>query len=152
MSTNDLRFAMESAADLEHEIAPLVTENWRSVEASYSSSKLRPNVALYVSLSDQGILKLFTARHDALLVGYALVLVMQHPHRVDDMVGAVDTIFILPEFRFGGTASSFLHYVETQLKLLGVILVSITVRDARVERWLRFSSYRPVEQVFERRL
>jgi GNAT superfamily N-acetyltransferase len=149
---DDTRFATELARNVQSEIAPIVEESWKELKDSYSSSKLRPDVALYMRLEEQGLLKVFTARHDDMLVGYALVLVMAHPHRTDDLVGAVDTIFVLPEFRFGGTASRFLHYVEAQLKLMGVCLLSIVSRDARIARWLQFSAYKPVEQVYERRL
>ena len=149
---HNLRFAMESARDVAAEMEPLIRENWKTVESSYISSKLQPDIDLYLSLAEKDALKVFTARKNEFLVGYALVLIMRHPHRIGDLVGAVDTIFVMPEFRGGGSASALLRFVESQLKGLGVCLLSIIARDARIERWLKFADYRQVEKVFERRL
>ena len=148
----DELIAMEDARVIKDEIAVILEENWRAVGHAYPDSKLRPDIDLYLTLAGHGVLKLFTVRVAKQIVGYAAVLLSRHPHRMDDLVATIDSIFVLPDFRGGGVAARLLQRIENDLRALGVSLLAIGARDDRFERWLRLAHYARVETVWERRL
>ena len=152
MGSASLIFSLETAHAVRDEIVPLLAENWKAVRDSYPESKLRPNFALYLALEDNDTLRVFTARMNGILVGYVVVVLVQHPHRIDDRVGTVDTMFILPEFRFGGTALRLLRFVEKTLKDNGTCSLTMVAHSQLIERWLRQVGYRQTETVWERAL
>lgn len=152
MQRSSLTLAEENARDIKEELTPLLEASWESIRDDYPFSRLAPNFDAYMTLLDAGMLKLFTARFDELLIGYALVILTTHPHREDDVVATVDTIFVQPNFRSRGTADSLLRFVERTLRALNVCSLVIASRDERFERWLKFEGYQRAETILERRL
>lgn len=152
MRYGDAMFHVEHLRDLEQEAAPLLARNWSEVADSYPGSALKPDWDTYRLLEDSGALRIVTARVDGKLVGYAAVLVHTHPHRVDDRVGTVDSLFVLPEYRSFGTAAGLLEEAQKQLKEDGVASLAIAARSPKVARWLDMSHFRKVETIYERSL
>ena len=149
----EITFDEERADSIRHEIEPLLKENWSAVSVSYPTSRLKPDFDLYLLLAEQGAIRIFAARSDGALVGYAVVLVNAHPHRVDDIVGTIDTVFVLPEFRAGGTAGKLFRLIEGRLKTDGVLSLTAVARDKHFADWLRIAAgYEQVETVWERTL
>lgn len=142
----------ENPRDIKDELMPLLEASWETIKSSYPYSQLKPDFDMYLRLLDADMLKMFTARFDGALIGYALVLLTTHPHRADELVGTIDTIFVLPNFRSRGTADRLLHFVEHTLRMLSVCSIAIASRDDRHERWLKFMGYQHVETILERRL
>ena len=149
----DLTFSQESVADVEREIQPLLLANWATVAKHYPDSTFAPNLQVYRDLAAADALRIFTVRSGKDLVGYAVVFLIRHPHRSDDLVGTLDTFFILEGHRQGGVAIAFLRYVEERLHDDGVSVVLFATRDPLLCRWLRsIAHYEPTETVFERRV
>ena len=152
MHNGSLTFSVAKARDIKDEIQPLIVENWRDVQAGYPDSKLQPRYDFYYDLEDAGALLIIVARMDGILVGYAIVILTAHPHRSADLVGSIDTVYVLPEFRFAGSAARLLHFAETTLRDQGVYSLTMVARTKLVERWAGIIGYRQVETVWERRL
>ena len=142
----------EDPRDIKDELMPLLEASWATMKGSYPYTQLKPNFDVYLGLLDAHMLKLFTARFDGGLVGFALVLLTTHPHHEDDLVGTLDTIFVQPNFRSRGTADRLLQFVEHTLRTLNVRTIVIASRDDLHERWLKFKGYQRAETVLERRL
>lgn len=152
MHNGSFTFSIEKARDIKDEIQPLLVENWKEVQAGYPNSKLQPRYDLYYGLEDAGALRIIVSRMDGILVGYVVVILTTHPHREADLVGAIDTVYVLPEFRFAGSAAKMLHFVEDTMRDQGVYSLTMVARDKKVERWAGIIGYRQVETVWERRL
>lgn len=150
MDSGVLTFASEQAAAVRPEIYPLLQENWKEVTESYPDSVLKPNFEFYLALGER--LRLFTARVDGMLVGYVVVMVIQHPHRTNDTVGAIDTMYVLPVYRTSGRPKSLLRFAEDSLRDEGVKYLTFSVRTSPHERWLRGLGYRHTETIMERKL
>lgn len=152
MDSGVLQFGTEKARDLKDEIQPLLAENWKDVQGGYPDSTLGPKYEFYFGLEDAGALRIFTARVDGRLAGYAIVFLTTHPHREDDLVGSIDSLFVLREFRHSESAKRLLHFAEETLRVLGVYSLTMVARYKRLERWLGMAGYTQVETVWERRL
>lgn len=148
----ELAFNIESPHDLQHEIGPLMEENWATVANDFPRSRLRPNLAFYLACYDNGTLRTFTSRDGDVLVGYAIVYIVQHPHRMDDYVATVDTLFIKGSARASGHAAQFLSYIEEQLRFMGVVALTLGSRSKVYDRWLRMRGYNEAERIWERSL
>lgn len=148
----EYNFQVEPAQDLVHEIDPLLHEGWSTVKDDYPTSRFNPNYAFYVAAQQAGSLRIFTSRAKGKLVGYALVYLIVHPHRADDIVASVETLFIRPSARGAGHAQNFLGYIENELRMIGASWLCCLSRDQRYDRWLAMRGYRPSERVWERSL
>ena len=135
------------------EIAPLLRANWEERHSHAPKYSLAPDLDVYCDAEDKGWLYLFIARIDNALVGYEIVFAAPRPHAPSEMVGAVDTLYVLPEHRTKGVAAGLLAFGEKHLKDAGVNTVAIGAQDPRVIRWLRMTSgYRYAETLLEKAL
>ncbi len=150
MDSGILTFSEENIGDLRDEIAPLFQEHWKVISDAYPASELRVNWDFYTELGNS--LRLFTARFDGVLIGYAMVFLLKHPHRSLDVVATVDAFYVVPEYRFGGTANKLLNFAEESLKKIGASFLDFAVRDAVHKRWLGFLGYKQTEVLMERAL
>jgi GNAT superfamily N-acetyltransferase len=145
-------FHVERLSDLEQEGRPLLEMNWAEVAGGYPGSALRPDWETYRLLEASQALRIVTARVEDKLVGYAAILVHAHPHRTDDRVGTVDSLFVLPEYRSRGTATGLLEEAQAQLKRDGVVSLAVAARSEKIARWLDMHRFRKVEMIYERSL
>lgn len=154
MQPGSVTIQLERAALVKDEIAPVLAENWLEVASSYPKSRLKPDVDLYLHLDTAGIVRIYTARLDGIIIGYAVILLMAHPHRTEDLVATVDTLFVLRAYRGGGMAGKLLHQVECQLREAGAKSIAMAGRvgELTLARWLGMAGYRAVETVWEKGL
>lgn len=143
-------FRHELAADILDELTPVLAESWRAIQDGYPRSKLKPDVAMYLELDKAGVLRILTMRVDDILVGFMLLLTMTHPHRMDDAIATVDTLFIMPAHRSSGAATRFLIFAEQWLRERNTYSLTISARDAHFSRYLQISGYPSVETIHEK--
>jgi hypothetical protein len=95
---------------------------------------LDPDLALYKSMADKNMLRIFTVRlgdgEDSLLVGYQVFGVMRHPHRRYSFEAIQQLLYLEPECRKGWTAIRFLRYCWHALEVEGVRVIHHQI-DAR---------------------
>jgi GNAT superfamily N-acetyltransferase len=91
-------FARESVADVMDEIRPLLEQHWKEI-AHYPDIPLDPDYGRYRTLETLGLLRIFTARHDGQLVGYAIYAVNFSLHYRNSRQAQQDVLFVLPAYR-----------------------------------------------------
>src|SRR5690349_2940560 len=70
----------ESMDQCQSSVASMLNDHWNEVALHKSHIPLAPNWSAYKHLEDAGVLRIFTAREDGALVGYAVFLVQKHLH------------------------------------------------------------------------
>lgn len=111
-----LVFAVERMEDVYDEGQPLTVLHWQEIAKNKHLLQLNPDIDLYSKI-DKTLL-LITARHEGVLVGYFLWMLVQHVHYKHVLVAEEDLHYLLPEHRRG---------------LNGYFLVK-AARDAALER------------------
>lgn len=145
-------YARTEIATLAPEIAPLLRGAWAEANSSLPYP-LAPNMDLYCELEERNILRIFRARADGALVGYAIIFIAPRPHNRERLVGVLDVIYVAPEHRRQGVALGLLTFAESALKAEGIATLSIGARDDRFARWLRMTGgYRYAETIYEKEL
>jgi len=108
-SMRDITFTEELFKDMYQEAMPLVEKHYDEI-AHYQDIPLDPDVEMYKSMEDIGILKVFTARKAGNLVGYAVFIVKPNPHYKTSMQAIQDVIFIHPRYR--GFGRKFIDWID----------------------------------------
>lgn len=129
VSKDDIRFARERFADVIEEGKPLLMQHWAEI-AVHKDIPLDPEWSFYQAMDDAGALKIFTARKDGVLIGYAVFVVRpRHAHYAISWA-VNDIVWIHPDHRNMGVGSAFAAYWDAALRDLGVTVVSIDTKVA----------------------
>jgi hypothetical protein len=108
------RFQRERLTDsLWAEALPLLFAHWKEV-AHYPDLELTPDRDAYAQLEARGLVRVFTARRDGLLIGYALFIVTPNLHYKQVLQANQDVVYIQPDQR-GTMPLRFLQFCEDQL-------------------------------------
>lgn len=141
----------ETAETAWDEIVPLIKSHF--LEISYHSDiPMEPDKTMYVAADKAGFYKLFTARVDGVLVGYAGYFLQRHPH-VNVVQANSDLIYIRPDYRKHGIGKALIAFADGVLKNCGVKIVYLSMSEK-----LDFSpmigpmGYKPVDRSYARRL
>jgi hypothetical protein len=118
-SRSVVRMQRETLNDmLWREAMPLLTEHWMEI-AHYPDIPLDPDRAAYASAEAAGMLRCYTARRGATLVGYAVFLVRPNLHYRSSTQASQDVIYVDPSAR-GGTGYRFIKWCDEQLAAEGI--------------------------------
>lgn len=149
-----ITFQQETVETVETDIVPLMkahNEEVRTPEVDLEFP-LNVNVAMYKRLAAAGVLRIFTARDDARLVGYATFIVGPSHHR--DMICAhEDALYVTPDFRKGRLALKLIHYAEEVLKpLCDLVIYHCPTSKPHFGVLLEKLGYKPYATYFARRM
>lgn len=95
--------------------------------APYDDIPLNVNWKKYLRLEECGILKLYIARKDNSVIGYAVFFVMSNIDYQKSLQASLSNIFIHPKHR--GRGASFILWCDDQLRELGVQVVYHHVKN-----------------------
>ena len=143
-------FALESIGAIWDEALPLVRDNHRETGA-LSAEYFAPALARYQALEKAGALRVYTARAEGKLVGYAtFILVLSHLHYPTLSFEFQDALYVRPDSR-GILAIRFIRWQDQDLKATGVG-ASYRHNGCRKDygRVLERLGYRPEEQRYVR--
>jgi hypothetical protein len=145
-------FAQEPlSADLWAEAMPLLVAHWAEV-AHFKDIPLEPDLAVYRQADVNGAVRVFTARRDSSLVGYALFFVRANPHYASSVQAVQDVLYIAPECR-GVTSYRFIRWCDEQLKAEGVEAVYQHSKAAHdFGGLLEHQGYELVDYIYAKRL
>lgn len=120
--------------------------------APYKDVPLDPDKDFFVKADEAGLIRVFAARENKALVGYAVYFVRQDIHYKSVKLAQQDLLFVAPERR-GRFGIRFIRWCEEQLKGEGVRLVMCHAKvhndfGAVFERM----GYKPVDTIYYRRL
>jgi GNAT superfamily N-acetyltransferase len=146
-----ITFQRESVSEVvAEEVAPLLSAHWREI-AHYQDIELDPDWEFYRTAP---FLRLFTARDEGTLVGYAVFMVARNKHYQASLQAVQDVLFVLPEYRGCTVGYRLIKFSDAQLKAEGVQVVYQHVKSAHRQmcRALDHQGYELVDLIYAKRL
>jgi GNAT superfamily N-acetyltransferase len=116
---------LDSCAD---EAKVLLENHWKEIALNKDKIKLNPDWEAYANLEVNGVLRIFTARDNGVLVGYFVVFVHRHIHYKDHLFANNDVLFLSEEYRKGFTGIRLIKFAEGCLKSDGVSVLNINTK------------------------
>lgn len=147
-----ITYQREPVAGLWPEIEPLLIEHWREI-AHYDDIELDVDKATYEQLDALGLLRVFTARVDGRLIGYAVYAVRRSLHYRKSLQALQDVLFLLPEYRGKAHGAGLIVFADQELQNEGVQVVYHHVKHKfDFGPLLASIGYESIEAVWGRRL
>lgn len=144
--------AREPIQTLWTEIVPLLYAHWREI-ATWQDIELNPDLDSYEALEEAGMLRVYTAREDGKLVGYAAFFVRTNMHYSDSLQAQQDVLFLAPSHRKGTTGIRLIQRAEEELAKEGVQVVYHHVKVAHdFGPVLERKGYKLVEKIYAKRI
>lgn len=144
-------FKREKADDVFEEIKPLIKIHWREI-AHYQDIDLDPDWDFYSKAEAANCLRVFTARKEGKLIGYALYFLKSNAHYKGSLQASQDILFVHPEHR-GKLGMKLIKWCDAQLQAEGVQVVYHHVKTAHnFGPLLERMGYQAVDIIFAKRL
>lgn len=115
-------FARETVATVIDEIGPLLFAHWQEI-AQYPDIPLNPDFDHYTRAEMHGQLRVYTARHERDLAGYAVYIVAPALHYANSLQAKQDVLFLKPQYRHGRIGWKLIQFADVQLRADGVQVV-----------------------------
>lgn len=146
-----LSYQREAEGQSLDEAMPLLLQHWREVE-HYADIPPDPNVEMLRAAAAHGIIRIYSARDDGKIVGYASFVISMHPFYKTRKDANQSALFVLPEYR-AIAASGLLRFADEQLAGEGVQVVIHNEKVAhRFSELLLKRGYVHQENVWMKRL
>lgn len=146
-----ITYQQESLITTKEDARPLLQKHWEEIALNKDTIKLNPDWDAYANLEDAGILKIFTARSDGILIGYFVVFVKEHIHYKDHLFAYNDILFLSQDYRKGYTGAKLMKFAEQCLKDDGVSVVVInTKRHKPFDALLKWLGYKHIENIYSK--
>jgi GNAT superfamily N-acetyltransferase len=151
--SNTVAYARESFAGCIDEALPLLAKHHAEID-SYPDIPLDVDRERYAAVEAAGGLRVYTARCEGLLLGYAVFCVSRNAHSRDSLQAVQDAVYLDPDYRRGDIGISLLRYAERQMAAEGVELLHHYVkrRHPMLGRILARLGYEHTESTFSKRL
>ncbi len=148
-----VQFAPERLTDaVRHDIEPLLFKHWGEV-AHFKDIPLDPDWAFYAACDHAGVLRVYTARDEGKLVGYACYFVKANPHYQTSIQAVQDVLYLHPDYR-GVPALRFIAWCDAQLAAEGIDAVYQHLKAAHEHghRAMQALGYTEVDRIYAKRL
>lgn len=143
------KFAREKFSDVQEELQEHIHNHYEEVAGWKDKVKLNPDYDSYNTLSDAGILQVYTARCEGVLVGYNIMITHTNLHYSDHLYAVNDIIYVAPEHRVKGLGGELIKYSEEELSLEGVsVIIMNTKVKAPFDNLLENMDYKLVERSY----
>lgn len=144
-------FHREAIDDVIEEITPLLTAHYKEI-AHFQAIPLDPDYGRYARMEAAGVLRIFTARLDGSLIGYAIFAVDRSAHYHGSLQACQDILYVHPMNR-GGLGLRLIRYCDRALKAEGVDVVRHHVKVAHnFGRMLEREGYELEDVIYVKRL
>ena len=144
-------FALETVEQVLDEIKPLLAQHWEEI-ATYKDLPLDPDYEAYLRMAAAGRVRVFTARHEGVLIGYG-VFFLGNLHYKGSGIATQDILFILPQYRGTTVGYRLIKFCDDSLRAEGL---QVTYQHVKISHdfspVLSRLGYRPVEIIYARRL
>ena len=146
-------FSRESFALSWADARPLLHKHWIEI-AYYQDIPLDPDVERYQALDDSGKLRIYTARVDNRLVGYAVFFVSLHPHYKTSLQASEDVLYLDPDYRRWHLGSSLIDYAERELAGEGVAAIyqHVKAKHPALGAILTSKGYELIDLIYGKRI
>lgn len=135
--------------------------NFAELAAEYQAEAARnadlfgrpPDLEGYKRLEANGVLHVLGVFYGDMVVGFAGLLVTPVLHFQGRLIGTLESLFVSPGYRAGGTGTALLRAVEDLARSRGAVGLYVTSpADGRVAAILPRSGYRETNRTFYRGL
>lgn len=121
-------YAEETLATALKDMKPLLVKHWHEIAWRQDKIPLDPDYTRYQQLEILKYLRIYTARKESgELIGYALWIVTTLSHYKQTLCAANDIVYV-DEAHRGGVGVRLLQFSETELKKLGVQVMSLHIK------------------------
>lgn len=149
----DITFARERVRDLWDEVLPLMAAHLAERDAAGDLPPLDVDQVQYEVLDALGKHRVYTAREDGLLVGYASFVVHTHLHHRTDVRAVHDGLYVLPSHRGGMGGAALIAYADRMLRAEGIGTVhQVAAVGSALGRALECLGHLPYETTYIKRL
>lgn len=149
-----INFQRESLADVRIAgIEDLLQRHWQEI-AQFKDIPVSVDWPMYEAVEQLDKLRIFTARTDKCLVGYAAFMVFHHGHYSSLLQAIQDVLYLAPEQRKGRVGYRLIRFAEAELAAEGVRAVCHPekVGHPALGRLLKAMDYQPAETLWIKRL
>lgn len=148
-----VKFYIETLEEARYDAENLLKLHWEQIALNKDKIKLNPDWETYKALEDSGILKIFTAREGATLVGYFVVTVMRNLHYKDHLFASNDLIFLHPDHRKGLVGAKLIQFAEEHLKRMGVSVMTVNTKMHKpFDKLLKWLGFTHIENLYSKYL
>ncbi len=148
-----IEFSEEKTKNIINELQPLIQKHWEQIALNQETIKLDPDWKQYRLLEDAGMLRVFTARENGVLVGYFAVGISKHLHYKSDTFASCDVIYVKPDSRAGNTGFKLIRHVEKQLEKSDVKVLHINTKlHAPFDKLLEKMGYNAIETIYAKKI
>ena len=123
-------FQRESFAKFIADAGPSLERHWDEIAWTKDLSGVDVSYETYEAVERTGMLRIYTARLDDNLIGYAVYIVKFHPHYKTVKWAVSDVYWIAPEHRGRTLGARMFKWVEKMLKEEGVKVMHTTGKTA----------------------
>lgn len=142
-------FQQEFLLHIYHEMEDLLEEDYK--EVGHNGYTFNPDWDSYLALETQGMLKVFTARVDNILVGYFVTMIFPSFQSKGNTVVANEAIFVTKEYRKSRIGVGLFKFTEKCLKEDGHKTLIVTTTEANpIDNLLQRMGYYKIETRFEK--
>ena len=128
-------------------------EKHRQELSKFDDMKLNPNKDVYFSLEQNDCLRMYTAREEGKVVGYACFFVLPNMHYSDFMYATQDIFYVSEEKRKSLLPMRLLKFTEKELKKDGVhIIVQHSKLTNNFSPFLEKMGYECIEKLHAKRI
>jgi hypothetical protein len=140
-------FQREYFKDTVAEARPLLIAHWKELARNKDLIELNPDYSKYLQIEQLDLMRVYTARENGSLVGYAVYMLSPHLHYMDHVWAASDIFWLHPANRKGFTGVKLLKFAETSLRDGGVSVMHTTVKIAHpaAGKVLEYLGHTPIE-------
>lgn len=149
--TVGVTFQRERAHGVIPDLEPLLMRHWEEI-AHFKDIPLNPDFDAYRAMEEKGLLRVFTARNDGVLIGYAIFIVATNIHYATKQA-VQDVLFLAPEYRNARVGLGLIQYGDEELTREGVSAVYHHVKAAHdFGPLLRRLGYELVDFIYGKRV
>jgi len=111
--------------------------------------ELDPDWDMFARCAEAGLLRTFTVRNDAELIGYMIFFIKPHPHYRTCKTAFDDLYYLKPEYRKGRIGIRMFQYAEKVLKANGISRIIMGTKvHLDNSKLLNYLGYRLTDKVF----
>lgn len=118
------------SAALVAEGSALFEAHYREIAWMQDKVPLDPDYGRYEAMARAGVVRIFTARRDGELIGYAVFIVNPHLHYQSTRWAMNDVLYVAPGSRGYRAGSKLLKHVESVLRADGVKVMGLHIKDS----------------------
>jgi GNAT superfamily N-acetyltransferase len=146
-----ITYQQESLVTAKDDAIPLLERHWKEIALNQEKIKMKPDWDAYADLEDSGILRIFTAREDGMMIGYFVCFVKAHIHYKDNIFAYNDVLFLGADHRRGFVGPKLMKFAEKCLKADGVeVMVINTKRHKPFDVLLHWLGYTHIENLYSK--